>query len=632
MSPSPHRASEPPSPREGSASALAVEPADFFALRTPLLPFDVLEAWGRELEAPPGLAGNLGGGTARGQAAAARAAARSTWQEPVVREALFIASPVARREPAVRLDASRTPERGQKVERTLVRYFARMAGRATPFGLFAGMLHGRGSGEHTRLAAAAARAALPAPHAAGHGLRVRAGGWLVREAPGLRAPCATCPTPASTARPDGSGTWRCASHGRERSYHLVAVEPSPYLEATLERARGGATVEELAEALVARGRRHRPWRTPARTSRSWWRPSSWCPTWAPAVTGPEPVPFLLEQSQGLPALAPVRRAAGRRARGPGRIDASAPGCPRSAYREVARMLEALPAPAELPRLFQVDMFRPAPEASLSAGGGRGTARASRLLHRISSRSDADGPLERSGGLPGALRGPRGAAAGGAGRGERRRLRAASGRPARAPGRCSQGFAFPEPEGEERLRCGAALAAPAAPAGGDVAPGAHALVLDGRRTWRPGGARDRSRCRTSFGVAGTVVAASSEAALAAGRLPPGAGGRVWPLGRHLLGRFCHGDPELRRGRRATTCAPRRPCARTPSSPRSSTCPRGAWATSSAGPRCAGMSSSSSGTSGAARGRQLPRDGPARLGRAAAASCCARGGWAGRSSPG
>lgn len=97
--------------------------AGFFAFRTPLLPFAELLAFGE-------------GGRATDRATL-RARLRDAVSRPEVREALFIASPS--------LDESfdiwlRDPdsERGQKVERTLVRYFARMAARPTPFGLFAG--------------------------------------------------------------------------------------------------------------------------------------------------------------------------------------------------------------------------------------------------------------------------------------------------------------------------------------------------------------------------------------------------------------------------------------------------------------------------------------------------------------
>jgi hypothetical protein len=71
---------------------------------------------------------------------------------PEVREALFVASP----DLDARLDVwLREPDGdpGQKMERALVRYLARMAGRATPFGLCAGCSVGTLGGE-TRLALA----------------------------------------------------------------------------------------------------------------------------------------------------------------------------------------------------------------------------------------------------------------------------------------------------------------------------------------------------------------------------------------------------------------------------------------------------------------------------------------------
>src|SRR5437867_12851768 len=113
-------------------------PSGFFALRTPLLPFDELLAWSDGLEAA--LAGD---DPARLQAACKadgmrlRHQLRDIYARPEVREALFVASPDLEERFEVWL---REPESewGQKIERALVRYFARMAGRATPFGLFAG--------------------------------------------------------------------------------------------------------------------------------------------------------------------------------------------------------------------------------------------------------------------------------------------------------------------------------------------------------------------------------------------------------------------------------------------------------------------------------------------------------------
>jgi len=127
-----------------------ITPSSFFALRTPLLPFDELLAWSDGLEAP-----SAGDDPARLEAARAVDRARllqrlrAVIHRPEVREALFLASPSLeeRFDPWLREpDGPDDP----KMERALVRYFARMAGRATPFGLCAGGSVGT-IGEEARL-------------------------------------------------------------------------------------------------------------------------------------------------------------------------------------------------------------------------------------------------------------------------------------------------------------------------------------------------------------------------------------------------------------------------------------------------------------------------------------------------
>src|SRR5262245_23816516 len=66
-----------------------------------------------------------------------------------LREAVFLASPDLDESFHIWLNEPES-ERGHRVERALVRYFLRMAGRATPFGLFAGISVGD-IAEQTRL-------------------------------------------------------------------------------------------------------------------------------------------------------------------------------------------------------------------------------------------------------------------------------------------------------------------------------------------------------------------------------------------------------------------------------------------------------------------------------------------------
>src|SRR5688572_27305035 len=93
-------------------------------LRTPLLPWDTFAQW-----------------IAAGDLAAQRRWLSTLIDRPEVREALFLASPGLfevmerwQREPA--------KPANQSIECALAKYVARMAGRATPFGLFAGVTAG----------------------------------------------------------------------------------------------------------------------------------------------------------------------------------------------------------------------------------------------------------------------------------------------------------------------------------------------------------------------------------------------------------------------------------------------------------------------------------------------------------
>ena len=109
-------------------------PAGFFALRTPLLPFDELQSWSDGLEASEALndLSSLAKALAQDREHL-RARLHEILSRPKVREALFVASPHLDEVFDVWLREPET-ERGQGIERALVRYFLRMAGRSTPFG------------------------------------------------------------------------------------------------------------------------------------------------------------------------------------------------------------------------------------------------------------------------------------------------------------------------------------------------------------------------------------------------------------------------------------------------------------------------------------------------------------------
>src|SRR5262249_4447016 len=125
----------------GSRGQLDLQPAGFFLLRTPLLAIGELASWADGLEAAA-LGPEAGGEPLERALDADRGRLRARLDDllarPEVAEALWTASPGL----AGELDSwRRAPEgeAGQKIERALARYLARMTARPTPRALFAGV-------------------------------------------------------------------------------------------------------------------------------------------------------------------------------------------------------------------------------------------------------------------------------------------------------------------------------------------------------------------------------------------------------------------------------------------------------------------------------------------------------------
>ena len=336
------------SAREGSIRA-----SEFFVLRTPLLPFDEFERWSSDLEAPRS---GYSEAAIEKDVRELRARLVKIVSRPEVREAIFIASPDLDDRVADWVEQPDS-ESGQKVERALVRYFTRMCTRATPFGLFAGFSLGRLS-DHTDLATSARSdyvrhtrldmdylsalsEALSADINVASRLRYRPNSSLYRNAGRVRYA-------------------ESRMKGNTRHHHLVAVEETDYLLDTLERATSGATPNELAEALVdeeitideALEYIHELIENQLLVS----------PLTLP-VTGSDPLTVLtnelleIEAGQFTGRMADARSALEK-------LDSGGLGASIESYKEIAEYLDELPAEVELRRLFQVDMSKPAPVATL----------------------------------------------------------------------------------------------------------------------------------------------------------------------------------------------------------------------------------------------------------------------------
>ncbi len=175
-----------------------------------------------------------------------RARLHATMARPEVREALFVASPDL--ESGFELWV-REPEtdRGRGIEQALVRYFLRMAGRATPFGLCAGCSVGT-IGNATQLALAACADWQRHTRLDMDYLSNLAG--LLAGDPNLRQVFTYHPNSSLYRAADRLRYAESHMEGKERDYRLVAVEDTDALNATLERAREGAAFADLAAALV----------------------------------------------------------------------------------------------------------------------------------------------------------------------------------------------------------------------------------------------------------------------------------------------------------------------------------------------------------------------------------------------
>lgn len=217
-----------------------------FVMRSPLLDFDVLRRWADGMRACSAPDSGLDAAV-EADRQVLRSRLRYLVDVPEIQEALFLASPSLER--GLKLWRSDPEsERAQKVERSLIRYLVRMATRPSPFGLFSGSTVGRLAGttnlvlgarvrhrRHTRLDSeylAHLTEALSQRPAVREGLQYFANSTLFGVFDRIHY----------TARSDGAS---------KRTYGLASVRSNDYLTTVLERARGGATMNELAKSLSA---------------------------------------------------------------------------------------------------------------------------------------------------------------------------------------------------------------------------------------------------------------------------------------------------------------------------------------------------------------------------------------------
>lgn len=340
----------------------------FFAFRTPLLPFSTLD------HRPDGAPRDETPEPARRRLSAWLGDAR-------VREALFLASPALDERVPAWLTAPDDPAtRG--VQHALVKYRARMAARATPFGLFGATSVG--------LVADRTDLTVPALDRARRHTRLDMD-WLsvaierLAADPGLRAELPFEPNTSLYEAGDALRYAEARLDQRARSYFLVHVEAHDALRAALAAARGGATLDAVADALAARG-------VPRDDARAFVDELAdaqlLIPVLGPAVTGEGALADLIARLESRPAGRGAAAALERVRDTLATFDAGEPVAPER-YRALAADLSAL-APADPTRLVQVDLSRPAEGATLAASTVDELLGALEVMHALfgAGREDA----------------------------------------------------------------------------------------------------------------------------------------------------------------------------------------------------------------------------------------------------
>lgn len=305
------------------------EPTGFFALRTPLLPH----------EAPADEASLV-------------ESLRAHLRDPVVREALFVASPSLFAELPGWLEDPLGP-RHEKTRRALVRYWVRMTSRCTPFGLFAGCSVGT-LGERTELRLQP-RASYRRAVRLDFGQAMR----IVRQAAADNA-CR-----ARMRFQPSSGHWRVGDRLRYAEvetrdegqvYRLSEVTDDAAVRLAMQQAQGGATLQSIASALVSAGLAAEP-REATDFAEALVAHQLLVPASEPAITGAEPLSELCDEIG--PAAGALRVALDELQHAPLGVEATR-------YMNVANAVATLvdgDAPS-VAKTVQVDMFKPVAHAKL----------------------------------------------------------------------------------------------------------------------------------------------------------------------------------------------------------------------------------------------------------------------------
>jgi thiopeptide-type bacteriocin biosynthesis protein len=358
-------------------------PAGFFVLRSATLPIERLE----EGAGPAGSPATTRLSTAIA-VDGADAALQSWGRDPLAQAAVYLASPTLSAQLSAWIEQP-SPKVYEEIRPALFRYFLRMTGRATPFGLFASTSVGEIGAGRFELAGR-------------RGLLRRT--WLdlgfvyplvarTVELPEVRR--ALSYTPNSTLSRVGDD-WRYLEEidePKRRRRTLVRLKSSEALDLVLAEAGSGIRFSALTDLLVQRIAE--VVREEAEAFVDQLIDSQvLVPSLVPSLTGPDPVERLLERAAPLPELAGFHAGLGAVADRLTQIDRQDGAQLAAAYRSTAPALITMLEGAEERHLFHVDLRREAPGLQFPASLLFSILKAVQALRRMTPRKSPQTVLDR----------------------------------------------------------------------------------------------------------------------------------------------------------------------------------------------------------------------------------------------
>jgi len=377
-----------------SKQKLELTHSKFFALRTPLLPANELTTWSDGLTSRNAYAAGADAEALEDawkcDVQTLRQRLREIVARPEIGHALYVASPSLR---SGIEHWKRDPDgkKGLQAERALVRYFARMAARSTPFGLFSGCSVGEIDDSQNTTT-------LTLRPQAQYRLCCRldfdylfALTEALRRDPLVETELTYWPNTSLHKIADAWYYTESRMSDTKRTHHLVKIESDAYLEAVINEAQDGTTVPQLVQAVLDAPGDADPSEEEAREYvLGLLRENEiLISDLTPLLTGTPALDDLIRQLDFIPAGAStaktLRDVQGRLYS----LEATRLAATPANYESITAELEKLPAKIDVARLYQVDMIKPVEQAVLGKAVMAELIKGVELLCRIGQSSEPE---------------------------------------------------------------------------------------------------------------------------------------------------------------------------------------------------------------------------------------------------